>query len=180
VSDLSARNGRLFRWRAVNAFHMDYELRDESRETVASLQFRSACGSMAIARSGEEGWSFKRIGFFKPRVTIRIRGRHQNLAVFTPSGWSGNGTLECAGEGSCFPIRVDVEGVDLAVYSGDSAPLLTVCAASGSESIGQMEIWPPAGGPPPPSWMACFAWYLVLIRRMDSAVETATLIAVIT
>lgn len=51
---------------------------------VASLQFDSALGSRATASFGPHSWTFKRSGFWRPKVTIRLSGSELEYATFTP------------------------------------------------------------------------------------------------
>lgn len=60
-----------------------FELRFEGA-VYATLTFRSAFGTLAVAETGEGRWSFKRIGFLQPRVTVRILDQPLNLAVYQP------------------------------------------------------------------------------------------------
>ncbi len=63
-------------------------------DVLATLQFETLCGSLATATSAEGSWTFKRVGFFNPRVTVRKAGEEVNLAVYTPK-WTGReGILE--------------------------------------------------------------------------------------
>jgi hypothetical protein len=61
----------------------------------ATLKWEKLFGSLATAATAEGAWTFKRVGFFKPSITIRALGSEQNVAVFSP-GWTGAGTLEFA------------------------------------------------------------------------------------
>ena len=38
-------------------------------------------------------WTFKRTGFFNPRITVRLNGHDTDLALFKPQ-WTGGGVLE--------------------------------------------------------------------------------------
>jgi hypothetical protein len=66
-------------------------------QEYASLDFQSAFGSLAIAETAGHTWSFKRMGFFNPRVTVRRPNEETDLAVYQPR-WTGTeGTLTFAG-----------------------------------------------------------------------------------
>lgn len=60
-----------------------FELKSED-EVVATLEWKKLLGTLAEARSADGDWTFKREGFFHPRVTIRRAGDEENLAVFKP------------------------------------------------------------------------------------------------
>lgn len=69
----------------------EYELM-AGGETVARLRWPSAWGSLAEATCTEETWTFKRVGFWRTRSTIRIAGSDGDIATFDPR-WTGNGEL---------------------------------------------------------------------------------------
>jgi hypothetical protein len=81
--------GRELRWVKGDG----YELQDGD-ETVATLRFRSIWGSLATAESADGCWTFKRVGFFQTRATIRRCDSDEEIAVFKNNTWSGGGTLE--------------------------------------------------------------------------------------
>ncbi|HUI54108.1 MAG TPA: hypothetical protein VLY04_04005 [Bryobacteraceae bacterium] len=70
---------------------------------IGSIQFEKGWGSLATGECGEGRWTFKRAGFFSPRVTVRQAGSENDIAIFAPR-WSGAGTLEFA-SGGRFQLR---------------------------------------------------------------------------
>jgi hypothetical protein len=68
-----------------------YELHDDT-SVMASLRFRSAFGTLAVATTADESWTFKRVGFLNIRVTVRRAGEDHDMAVYTPRFW-GDGEL---------------------------------------------------------------------------------------
>jgi hypothetical protein len=79
------------RWTQPSALAREYELR-AGDETLATLRWQKAFGSLALAESADGEWTFKRSGFLSPRVTVRAPGSETELAVFRP-GWRGEGAL---------------------------------------------------------------------------------------
>ena len=79
---------------------MQYELRTGGGELAATLHFRSSFGSFATAESADGCWTFKRVGFFQTKVTIRACGSDDEIGIFKNNTWSGGGTLELADEGT--------------------------------------------------------------------------------
>jgi hypothetical protein len=61
-------------------------------QTIATLSWAKSWGSLATGESAEGEWTFKRIGFLRPRVTVRETGSDADLAVFSIS-WTGDGTV---------------------------------------------------------------------------------------
>ena len=91
VADLS---GQWLKWKQPSALKMQYELRTGEDELAATLRFRSSFGSFATADSADGCWTFKRVGFWRTRVTVRSCGSDDDIAVFKNNTWTGGGTLE--------------------------------------------------------------------------------------
>jgi hypothetical protein len=60
-----------------------FEIR-QNEDVVATLAFESKFGTLATATSADGSWTFKRIGFLNPRITVRRAGEEQDLAVYEP------------------------------------------------------------------------------------------------
>lgn len=86
--------GQEFIWEQPHALERRYELR-AGDETLATLRWQKRLGTLAVAETADARWTFKRAGFWHPRVTVRAEGSDTDLAVFTP-GWTGSGTLNTA------------------------------------------------------------------------------------
>ena len=69
-----------------------FELR-AGEEVVGTLRWSSSFGSLADAAAADGHWTFKRVGFFNPRITVRLHGSDTDLAVFGRQ-WMGGGVLE--------------------------------------------------------------------------------------
>jgi hypothetical protein len=81
-----------FEWTQPAAFSRSYELR-AGDGVAARLKFENMFGSKAAAQAGDAGWTFKRTGFFSPKVTVRTDGSDRDIALYEP-GWTGTkGTL---------------------------------------------------------------------------------------
>ena len=78
---ISSMIGQPLKW-SQPSLRMRYELRTGD-ELVARLDFRSDWGAMAAAESAEGNWTFKRVGFWQNRATIRVADAGDDLAVFT-------------------------------------------------------------------------------------------------
>ncbi len=68
-----------------------FEMQNDG-ELVATLGFDSTFGTRATATAAEGSWTFKRIGFLNPRITIRTFGEEQDLGVYEPR-FLGGGVL---------------------------------------------------------------------------------------
>ncbi|HYM81602.1 MAG TPA: hypothetical protein VEY91_09350, partial [Candidatus Limnocylindria bacterium] len=86
---------RPLKWSQPSALSMQYELR-AGDELAATLRFRSMFGSFATGESADGCWTFKRVGFWQTRATIRACDSETEIAAFRNNTWSGGGTLELA------------------------------------------------------------------------------------
>lgn len=90
----SAINLPLF-WVQPKAIERQFELRSANR-LFGNLRFESAWGTLATASSAAGNWTFKRVGFLNPRLTVRQAGATDDLALYWPKFW-GDGWLEFVG-----------------------------------------------------------------------------------
>jgi hypothetical protein len=88
--------GQPMKWVQTNPAERTYELR-AGDDVVARLRWQKPGGSLALGEAADGKWSFKRTGFFSPKVTVRAAGTDSDIAVFTPDWFVGKGTLELAG-----------------------------------------------------------------------------------
>lgn len=79
-------------WKAVwvqpRSLERLFELRT-SAGVHACLAFRSAFGTLAVAETFAGTWSFKRVGFFNPHVSVRRAGCETDIARFFPKIFGG-------------------------------------------------------------------------------------------
>lgn len=116
IADLA---GQHLEWVQPSALKMEYELRAGSA-VAATLGFRSSFGSLTSGRSADGSWTFKRVGFFETRATIRAEGAEADLAVFRNNTWSQGGTLQLP-DGRKYPATTNLwaTGFDLNDDSGN-------------------------------------------------------------
>ena len=75
-------------WTQPKSLEKYYELRSGD-SLIGTLAFRSSFGTLAVAETANEKWTFKRVGFLNPRVTIRVDGNPHDIAIFQPKLWGG-------------------------------------------------------------------------------------------
>lgn len=92
MKKLSDASGRQLSWTETNGSGRLFELRSEEQEIFATLCLEKSYGTLATAEMPGESWTFKRVGFFNPKVTIRHSGSQENLAMYEPKFW-GDGML---------------------------------------------------------------------------------------
>jgi hypothetical protein len=162
---------------------MEFELL-EGEEPLGRLSWKSFCGTHATAECADGAWSFKRVGFLDPRVTVRERGSEEDLAVFRPR-FTGNGLLEIRGG----PI-LEWRGTDFfasrwGFFGAGGGPILSVQAAGprGWKDLlrtgGLVEVG--AGGPDLGEFPLCvlLSWYLFVLIQQDTAASSAAVIAAV-
>src|SRR5512139_1417780 len=89
-------SGRELFWAQPKTFERWFELRTPAASLAGLLVWEKAFGTLASAYTASERWSFKRVGFWNPRITVRRPGEEVDLGVFYPR-FFGNGTLEMSG-----------------------------------------------------------------------------------
>lgn len=65
-----------------------YQLK-QGDDVVGSLQWQKGWGSLVLGETRAGSWSFKRVGFFTTKVSVRVPGSEQEIAAFYPSLMSG-------------------------------------------------------------------------------------------
>ena len=162
------------------AMERSFELR-AGADLVASLEFRSAFGSLASAATTSEAFTFKRVGFFSPRATARREGSARDLAVYTPRWTSHDGGVALAsGEqlrfgaanfwGTRFALG-DAEGRTLATFGPEPE---THRFSDLFRTQALVTVDPAASVRPDLALLLLFGWYLVVLHHQDAAAVTAT------
>lgn len=159
--------GRPLAWAQPHALKMQYELRS-GPAVVATLEFRSSLGSLATGRSADGCWTFKRVGFFQTRATVRAEGAGADLAVFRNNTWSQGGTLELP-DGRQYLATTNFwqSGFDLSDEAGNVLiehkvhGLLRLSVETGIPRA--------AVRVPELPWMVMLGCYLIVMMRSDSS-----------
>jgi len=160
--------GRELRWTQPGVMRREYELQDGG-ETIAALRFESAFGSRATAESPEGTWTFKRVGFWQPRVTVRAAGTDSDIASFTHSLWSAGGTLELP-DGRRIRTSTNFWGSSYELKSEEGESLVRFSKVGGVlHASSRVEITPAGARLKEPPWLVPLGWYLALKMRDDAA-----------
>jgi len=150
---------------------MEYELL--TGETLAAtLKFRSAWGTLAYAESGDGSWTFKRIGFWQNRASIREAGSEEDLAIFTNSTWRQGGTLEFSSGGS-YRATTNFWMTRMEWQTEDEEPLITFHVGGFFRQSAEVEIHARAAYLPDLPLLVLFGWYLVLMLHRDASASSA-------
>lgn len=162
---------RELKWVQPSAWKMEYELR-ASAELIATLRFRSSFGSLAMADSGDGCWTFKRVGFWQTKATVRRCGSETDIAVFKHNTWSGGGTLE-ASAGRRFLVTTNVWQTNLEFQSETGETLVRFKPGGFVHLSATVEIQAVASEVPELPLMVMLGWYLTVMMYMDTASTAA-------
>jgi len=164
--------GHKLKWVQPHALKMEYELRDGDM-IAATLRFRSSFGSFATAESADGTWTFKRVGFWQTKATVRASGAEADLAVFKNNTWSGGGTLELP-DGRNYPANTNFWATQYEFKTETGEALVSYRKISGMLHMSsETEIHPFAKNVAEMPWMVMLGWYLTVMMYMDSTAAVA-------
>ena len=176
---ISSAIGLQLHWVQPKTMERRFELCGDDH-LFGSLRFESAFGTLATAELAGVRWTFKRVGFLNPRVTIREAGSNENLAVYWPTFW-GDGWLEYVNGslfhwksinfwGTAWGFADPQEQLLFLLKSGSEHPkladLLKTQAVVGIEPAGQHV--------PELPLLLSLGWYLMILHLEDSTTTVAT------
>jgi len=159
---------------------------------VGRLDFQSAWGSLALAVTSSQSWTFKRVGFFNTRVTVRLAGatpvspgkEPQDIAIYRPN-WRGEGWIENASGRRVYWRPANFWASRFIISAEDSSPLIFY--QEGVEhprftdwfkTQAGVTIEYPARGMPETPMLVLLGWYLIVLQQEDaSAVASTTVVA---
>ena len=161
-------------WKQPRLFDPSYELA-AGDEVVATLSFRSTFGSFATAKTADGSWTFKRVGFWQTRATVRKEDAPNDLAVFEHDTWSGGGTLTIAGGGT---VRVTTNFWQSRIefQLEDGTTLFRYQTEGFMRHGAELTIEPAGARMNALPWLLAFGWYLVVMMHHDAA-TTAVVIS---
>ncbi len=154
-------------WAQPKLFDQRYELQSGT-DVVATLTFRSAFGTMAEARSADGSWTFKRVGFWQTRATVRREDESHDLAVFEHNTWKGGGTLRIAG-GPEVLITTNFWQSRIEFQLPDGDVLFRYLTEGFIRHEAGLEVLPRAERMAELPWLILFGWYLVVMMHQDAA-----------
>jgi hypothetical protein len=133
---------------------------------VATLRFERS--SLATGEADGHRWTFKREGFWHPRVTVRVPESDDNVGAFQPA-WFGGGTLELPGR----QLRFGAANFWHSQWDwlgSDDKPLVHFKSHHGFMKMeGDVEIEPDAAGSPELPLLVVLGWYLLILFARDAA-----------
>jgi hypothetical protein len=175
VRPISEIAGEDLLWVQPAAGRREHELRARE-DVVATLRFQR--GSLADAEAEGHHWTFKRQGFWQPRVTVRVSGSDADVALFWPR-WAGGGTLEFA-DGRSVNFRSANFWQSEWVWQEQEKdqPLILFKGRHGLiKAKGAVEIQPAGAAHPDAALLALLGWYLILLHADDANASVAAVAA---
>jgi hypothetical protein len=159
------------KWVQPRALKMQYELL-AGDQLVSTLKFRSSFGTFATGESADGCWTFKRVGFWQTRVTVRPCNGDTEVATFRSNTWRGGGTLEMFDRRE-FPATTNFWQTKFE-YQNESGNSLIQFKSSGLLHLSStVEIQPRAVGIAELPMMVMLGWYLIVMMNMDAAVVSS-------
>jgi hypothetical protein len=162
------------RWQQPSGFHPRYALQ-AGGALIATLAFRSSWGTLATAERADGCWTFKRVGFWQTRATVRLCASDTDLGAFQNNTWRGGGTLTLLG-GPAFQLTTNTWQTRLEVVDAQEQPVLRYATTGWMKQGAGLSIAPAARTLSALPWLAVFGWYVVVMMYRDSA-ATAAMIA---
>lgn len=171
MSALAAKAGSSLEWTQPSAFKMEFELHADG-QPVGSLRFRSSFGTHAVAEIGGRRWTFKRVGFWQQKVSVREDGAEVDLAEFANNTWHSGGELRCP-DGRVFRATSNFWSSKLAWRDASEAEVALLEHGGFLRLHSRVTI--PAGLPPevPVDLLVPLGLYLVVMLQRDSASAAA-------
>jgi len=156
-----------------------FELRT-GKEVLAILRWEKMVGSLATGQAADGSWTFKRGGFLRPYVTVRVAEAEEDCAVLH-HGARGEGWLRF-GNGTRFFWRPTRQRHgEMAFADGEGKRL--ICFRPVSKLVKfevEVEIAPTALGVPEISLLALLGFYRLALQHDEEAAAVAAAAAAAT
>ena len=145
----------------------DYDLR-LGEQRLATLKFRSMWGTFATGETAEGRWTFKRVGFFQNRVTIRTPSSDAEVGVFV-NDWKMGGTLTLP-DGRKYRGNTNFWMTTFAFTNEAGEPLVSYRRMGGMTSLSAVvEIEPAGAALRELPWLMLLGWYVAVMLHQDAA-----------
>jgi len=167
VTQMSALAGQGMTWSQPDWKKGAYELHlGEAR--VATLRFRSMWGTLATGETAEGQWTFKRVGFFQNRVTVRALDSDADIGQFV-NDWNMGGTLELP-DGRRYRGNTNLWMTSFALKNESDQPLVSFRRIGGMASLSAAVDIEPAGAHVRElPWLLLLGWYVAVNLHQDAA-----------
>jgi hypothetical protein len=178
MQPLSELSGRSAEWVQPGESAPSFHLRS-GEKLFASLTFRSMLGTLATGQTSDGLWTFKRVGFLNPRVTVRQAGSDDDLAVYHPKVW-GDGHLAFASGRTFVWKPVNFWATDWAFTDAQGVPLMRLKSGLEKEGLrdllkdqATLELLAASETVEERPILVCLGMYLLILYRIDTAAAVA-------
>jgi hypothetical protein len=154
-----------------SAMKRQYELKCDDAH-IGLLIFPGTFSTLAEATVGTLTWSFKRSGFFRPYVSVRLTGSDEDIAVFHNKTWSFGGTLSLP-DGTVLKAETNFWNTQFRILGTLNQPLLTYTISGIVHLNIAIEVHDDAKALAILPWLAMFGCYLVVMMQEDEAAIAA-------
>lgn len=166
-------------WTQAKAMSRAYELRSAD-SLIGHLRFERSCGSLATAEVASQKWTFKRVGFLAPSVTVRSPNVEADIAVFRPH-WGSGGTLHFADGHQAQWRCTNFWGSQWAFVGSDHHVVVRFSHHEGFFKVSaQLEFEHTSAAIPEFPLLSALGWYLMILAADDAAaafIATSTVLA---
>ena len=148
-------------------------------KVYAKVTLMKAWGSLATGESSDGRWTLKRVGFLRPRVTVRTEGSRSDMAVVTMD-FGGGGKIAFSDASAYTLRRVGFWRPVLALEDSTGRKVFTVTPSSGlGKRVATLRLENEAARS---SWrtslLAMMVWYIgVLVTQYDEDSNWAAIAA---
>ncbi len=150
-------------WVQPRALRAEYQLIADGK-ALSSLRWKRAFGSLAKAEAADGRWTFKRVGFLRPRVTVRAEGSVAGVAMLDP----GTGVLQFSDRHRYHWVNTSSRRGEWAFASEDGTVLVRFLFPMASLRMkGTVQVEPAAGTQQDLSLLLLLGWYLVVLNSQD-------------
>jgi hypothetical protein len=169
---IADRSDQSLKWEQPSALTMHYELSAGSK-VAATLRFRTPFGSFATAESADGCWTFKRVGFWRTKVTVRPCGSEGDFASFRNNTWTGGGTLELA-DGRTFRATTNFWQTKFGFETESGETLIQFQTGGFLHLSATVEIHPNGINIRELPLMVMLGCYLIVMMKTDALIAAAT------
>jgi hypothetical protein len=171
---MNAKDLELF-WEQPNGWQRSFVL--SSGEAIyAKLDFNSAFSTLADAMTEGEHWTFKRVGCFSARVTVRRTGSKVDLATYYPNWTGSHGQIQFS-TGELYTWRIsNFWATRYSISKEDGIELFSYQSGSRNWKFTnlfkqqvQVVLCPKAWQIKELPILILLGWYLVILQQEDSA-----------
>jgi hypothetical protein len=159
---------RELEWRQPKALSRHFQLMEGDGE-IATLRFQSSSGSLATGEYGGNQWTFKRTGFFSPKISVRAPGSDADLAGFSPE-WMGGGWVTFSSGRRLHLRRTNFWGTAWAFEGEDGAAAVRLSAHHGLFKLGGVAtVAKNAASLSETPVLLLLMWYVLVLMNEDAA-----------